>query len=27
VAASIRASEVVTSNGREKAPWRPSPSP
>jgi hypothetical protein len=27
VAASIRASEVVTSSGREKAPWRPSPSP
>jgi hypothetical protein len=27
VAASIRGSEVVTSEGREKAPWRPSPSP
>jgi hypothetical protein len=27
IAASIRGSQVVTSNGREKAPWRPSPSP
>ena len=27
IAAGIRASEVITSDGREKAPWRPSPSP
>ena len=27
IAAGIRASEVITSDGGEKAPWRPSPSP